>query len=71
MFFSRVFSHVSSHVQRPELNRTGFVVAAYLMTRRDVAHWKDAGAAQREARSAGKRKWLCHRVPPESIGKSI
>eukprot|EP00434_Breviolum_minutum_P040163 symbB.v1.2.035684.t1/scaffold4864.1/size33731/3 len=24
------------------LNRTGFLVAAYLMTRRDTPHWRDA-----------------------------
>eukprot|EP00435_Cladocopium_sp_Y103_P065941 s800_g28.t1 len=32
------------------LNRTGFVVAAYLMTRRDVGHWKDAVAVFEKAR---------------------
>lgn len=38
-------SHVTRHsseILRPtELNRTGFLVAAYLMTRRDTPHWRD------------------------------
>lgn len=56
-----VFNHIDDFTERrPDLyvglhcthglNRTGFVVAAYLMTRRDVAHWKDAVAVFEKAR---------------------